>query len=1610
MENVKISYIGQGKQYQEYSAQDIALINTSLINGAFGNPGDYIEYFIKDLDGTVIDYNYNDLQYTIGSNLNPITGVTNKVFLDPEMDARDLGYSRGAFNIKYNFLTTHLQSTPLPNSRFWIKEISTSRTEIKAARQDLSNGALLESFGAFNAILSANTYYPTFYLNFGADELVIGVNAAYIEENGIGYVVFKLYEPLPDSFDLKSTFWVVTEAADSAEFNVSIEVAAEPTVDTERIKGPNFKVPITDRIGQTTPYYNYASLLGTIVTSSFQQIQSLANQKGIQINVDYSNFENFIHFSSATERLYNFVYKVQQIESASYGLTQTNTTQGKILLQKGIDNITANFDPWEYYMYFNSGSASWPKVNNITPYSLYSVTSSQAVNWLGSTSTLPAPGVMSMYWSASYYDNQNKDWVLYATPQYILDDDANAPYVTFLNMIGQHFDNIWIYLKDVTNHYSAENNPFVGISMDLVADALKSFGVKLYTNTSVSDNIYYSLFGINQTGSNLPVTASQYSRVVYASSSIYPSGSIITSGTVQPTNNNFYLSSSLFLPPVGEDLIFRYVLTFPYSDADFAGYWDDPNSIYDSASVYYGLDDIAIAKPFPSLPGTQIQNEIYKRIYHNLPYLLKTRGTERGVKALIACYGIPADILTPHEYGGYNYLQVPGIQEISNDRILTGSVLQISSSLLSPFATLQYYSNDLQKTSINVEAAFSPADSINASITSSGYVTSSTQPGYFNIMQLIGAPNLQYSSSYIPLEQLSNTYFKAEYTSRYDVWDFIRLIKFFNNSLFKMLRDWVPARSSADTGIVIKSHMLERNKYPRKEPTYTTSSYDADYILLYVSGSSGGAITQNTNYVQTIPIQYNGTASAALTGSIGTVYVSSSNDIQKYTGEFDGSYIVGATNYFPQEEVSSYIYPWTSSAYSNGPLFLTYSVSPLYQNVFTPVRSQRFLDLDFNTTQFAPVNYGLITKSLEDTILFGNIYQSQQPYSQYAFIQDYNYYAQSYVIPRYSGSYLSGLKYNTYTPGDISYGKNPVINYYSDKLGLFTQIATSSFLPGKVNVAMAYLADISGGLYELNQNNRNWIDVQNIFVAGTQATIKQFDNKKYSNQVSTDGIKTIYNSGYNYTPQLYFTSGTDSRLYFEYVGVDTTTQFRGFVSGTTNSYISGAASPRYPVVLDAGTTVRKGNIYNYLDGEDPVSPNFATGSTPNVWPSFTASIAGQRTFTINLGLNIEFPDPQTFGSQTVEYSWGAYKGGTQLVGTSQLLKFTSQYSPGGLETGSIIGYGATGAVTIIDGPYYSNTVNGPFNVIINGIPQGVKEGTIVYGNYQFDIGGNPQSGLLIISTTGDVGNYVSTVNAIYPTLLQTVEGGGAPTTPINVSSTVLNLDYTTPPVNLLAEDKIVFKLTQNFSTTDNYTASFTAGISNSYLTSQPATVGQGSYPYATVSSSGFINSIVDVTPNTSTIVFNKEVSGFTNYQFVPFFISGGVIYSSSLYGNYGDVNYPLDPQFGDKIVMSDFSGISQELDVVSSELLNGSLVTTVAPQVLENWMLNPKLIYKFLLLRRYDDEQNVIVIFNKNPGPTSYGFLVPDTISPAVVDNINTLQAAVQSQILNGQAPVPEGL
>jgi len=392
----------------------------------------------------------------------------------------------------------------------------------------------------------------------------------------------KLYEPLPTTISLKNTLWLVETLSEPFSFQVVTDFVAEDIVDTTQLRGPNISIELNEKANLTTPYLNLSTLLNTSVSSSYQQLQSFLEENNVEITVDYTDFSNFVHFSSAVERVQNFQYKLSQIQSLQSDINSLNNLNisssinyvvtSKDALQSRIDTIIQKFDGYEYFLYYDSGSDSWPKSNSSKPYINYSTTSSQAKTWLGSTieSSIYYGGKLL---EASAYDNTNKDYIWNNLPEYIKEDTQNSNLELFVAMMGQHYDYIWTYVRDITDLQVADNRVDYGISKDLVADTLRNFGMKLYTNSRNQDDIYASFLGVDAGGS--------------------------------------------FLPSTGSLKIDNYV----------------------TASQY-------------TIPDNDIVKETYKRIYHNLPYLLKTKGTRRGLYSLINCFGIPDTIIKIKEYGG----------------------------------------------------------------------------------------------------------------------------------------------------------------------------------------------------------------------------------------------------------------------------------------------------------------------------------------------------------------------------------------------------------------------------------------------------------------------------------------------------------------------------------------------------------------------------------------------------------------------------------------------------------------------------------------------------------------------------------------------------------------------------------------------------------------------------------------------------------------------------------------------------------------------------------------------------------------------------------------------
>lgn len=1468
-DNVVIANLGSPAEFQEYSDKDLTLIRQYTIAPDFGETTDYVETFIYDLNNTLLYSTLDNKNYKLSPTAGkPDTGTTSTVELFPEQDVQLFGITRGSVNVQYNFYRNILSSSA--STKYWIKEISPNRTELKVTSQNLSAEDINLAYSTYTATREQYPYYKDYLLNFGNNQNLIGVNLALGEDvDGEVVLLVKLYEPLPLSSQVKDTFWFVDKLSEPVAYKVDLltptlqEVVTVPT-----LRGPNFNIALNQQVGQTIEEYSYDSLFTSNISSSYQQIKSLLDEKGVEINVDYSDFNNFVHFSSATDRIYNFTYKVGLIESYSADLASLDEVIGsstivngtKEVLQGKIDSLIQKFDGYEYYLYFESTSTSWPKSSSLKPYQNYSVSSSQASTWISQAIT-----------SASAYDNTNKDIFTSTIPAYLVEDPANTPYQVFLNMVGQHFDNIWIYLKDVTERFDANNDLNTGISKDLVANTLKGLGINLYTNTNISDNLYYSILGIN------------------------PDGSL--------------------LPPTGSEVIGHYVTS-----------------------------------SLQTLAAEDITLEYYKRIYHNLPYLLKTKGTERGLRALINCFGIPDTILKIKEYGGYTkaegsptyvdnrhtlalstygaqFINIPwaplyytylttgnanivpdtiefrfhkegppssidyytsslltkggtnnhwdtdfdfqlrlaydpsssiaggpysnygslvfrlngdsvpletspiylpfydetqwwnvmikretgsvfagnsttnrywlyvqstfyneeGINEIGfegsasisvngstqsayNSRWNTFDADQESSYNLRLGATMSYLSidtnwvdtyfqefrywatplsvdaftthtlnslsyvgntvtssmydlvyrlplgnelniayynllsqstwtvdyqeyelgitrvtgwdrltsthpartgfiqlpettrvynsigsfinggdpyseaksgtngesdeyrfkfmpftvTDLVKVPVtgqgqqtgnkiliantdanleldnngypnqsftgtvlsrdtslykentdrvvsspDIDVAFSPADAVDQDIIS--------QIGYFNIDEYIGSISDSYQPTYSSLEDLKREYFR-KYISKFEVWDFVRVLKYVDNSLFKMVKDFVPARTNLSTGVVLRSDILQRSKYQRHEPTVLQPQYSQSIDTAFISGSNSFGKIYSTQYT-----------ASYLTPS-GALNIIRDDLREIYTGELQGTVLqVTNSGSFSEVEVSS------AEVKNSDWFYTTLPFNYLFNNISESIRSLIYYDLDYSNTTLTPVNFNLITYSIQSYATGDAQYDNEV--APYARVQDYNYYSRASLRSKYSGAKTTSRLYSTYSAGDTSYGKSAAIDKIKYQYAYLVDIYTASLtLPSRSNAQIKYLIDDKEDVIDLTKSNYNLFDVQNIYKSGEMVNISLFD---YSNTQQTTNRTPgfisllnknleLYEGGFRYYPMLHNLAGTATSLrYFYSEPVASTTQVSSGTSVTSNS-TANLDKDKFRVTVGSPGFF----TVEYLDGTaNPIGPN-----------------------------------------------------------------------------------------------------------------------------------------------------------------------------------------------------------------------------------------------------------------------------------------------------------------------------------------------------------------------------------------------------------------------------------
>jgi hypothetical protein len=1480
-DNIKIiGDISNIRRLSRIKDEDLKLIQTSSIYNVFKDKEDYIQYIVRNNQGEVLYSQDNYLSYKLPSNksLTP-SGEFPEIEINPSQDLENLGYISGEFITQYNFNKPVISG---PNPILFIDEISEDRTEIRLNSTILSTAQLLSWGDYLRNTIENSQQQINFILNFPNNLQFLIINVAIDYNSATPTLLLKLYEPLVLNISEKISGWISEEIIEPYIFDVNLN-SAVIIPPPPQLQGPNFDIDLDIKQNIATKYESYQSLVSSLTGSSYHRVLNYMNDNSYDLNIDYTSFENFIHFSSAKKRLEIFYSKVKQIEdyNADINILVASTSllknQETASIKLKIDEIAKNFDGFENYLYFESSSYAWPKSNNIKPYTLLSTSSLTTENWYNSYTS-----------SAENYDENNLDHLYNVIPEYIKFDSANyQPYFNFINMIGHYFDNIWIYITSINELYNADNNLEKGISKDIVYDALKSLGVKLYN--SKGDNEFDDYIGGLNSGSTL--------------------------------FSNDFSSTSSFLN---------------------------------------------------NIPKKDLLSELYKRIYHNIPLLSKTRGTKAGLQNLITTFGITSSIFEPKEFGGdFKYDRLKGHNHFAGKIHITDN--KVTGSVLSPFISLQQPVTSsilVQSTDLHfIDLSFSPQHAQNDLISSSIARTHTT----FSVDDYIGDPRYMYTDSYTELvnETQDHIITSGSIPYRLDYKGFFELVKYFDNSLFKMLKDFVPARTNPIIGISIKSPVLERNKVKSYKPKVTTE-------FIHEGIYEAPVISEIKDY------NYN-----ILTG----------NKSEFYTGEFTGSY-ANINYHFESTNPNPYLFPSKS------------------------ININEFNHTDFNIT-LNNVSSSIASKNrskLEDVYITSKVLKSGVEFTSSAELQDSYNSLLGHQRSRYEGTKLSSLTYNNYTSasatynGDSSYGKTAVIDKNTRKIGLFTQIVSNPYfgIPKRNNVVLRYLVDAEGNLTELNKKNKHWEEVQNIFKAGTTSTVALFDNQKYSNQKVTDGVKNIYNSGYSYSPILY-SSKDDNRLYFNYTGDSLSKLFK---ISTRGGAIINAVPVIYPITSGNKIFDLFSPNTDILDDKYQEGNAYLT-SAANTFTTYSIAESGQQLFTANFSVKVTFGSVDQSGSFTFNIN---KVGSGPLTNGSKTLAFTSSYQTTVETSNNTLKYctkEGSGDGELLVTPYETKVFRASDGFQLSPIPAGSRFRRItvsdVYVNNSYSYG--TDNGPYRFPYGQQVWVTENTFNNSIQSIAQGNVGSNLP--PIydlpsvgnpnrNFYKSFNNLLTQTQEFNvetlygeLALNDGVAFEFITGSGgfNTNGFIAEVLPGgtLTNSLATNQT-----GLNPYATSS----LNQFISGSSNNNTIILSSELSYFQNYQFVP---SGSNIVENKLYNSFGlkngDVNYVFSPKPGDvAILYYGGNGNFVESNIASVTKVGGKLnitLTTILPSALRIPVYTSTTLDKFLILSKINDENNMMLSFIKPDGETSLGLIIPNDIHPDVLNNIDIITKEVKQKLID---------
>lgn len=329
-------------------------------------------------------------------------------------------------------------------------------------------------------------------LNFGDDQQYL-VEAWRPVPSDSASIQLKLFEPLDNFVNRYDVAYIARDFSKTVIDSITFELTPERDI-TPFLRPMNMDVGKFANNKQVVRNVTLSTLslqtgsIGAISASTVSYDDRVFNRwytadfNSSELNIDFSNYNNFVFFGSARARLDAFANKLRKIQSQDTTISTLSSTVGSSQIALEIENIKRNFDIYEQYLYFASESnaysasayyvdsgveynptGSWPKNSGMVPLSYDSVES-----WYSTQSAI-----------ADRFDEFNPNYLIKHIPAHIQEDENSSDFIKFIQMFGHVMDNVKIYVDQFSNIYSTSPNPFDELSMDQVYEVAKSFGLTL---------------------------------------------------------------------------------------------------------------------------------------------------------------------------------------------------------------------------------------------------------------------------------------------------------------------------------------------------------------------------------------------------------------------------------------------------------------------------------------------------------------------------------------------------------------------------------------------------------------------------------------------------------------------------------------------------------------------------------------------------------------------------------------------------------------------------------------------------------------------------------------------------------------------------------------------------------------------------------------------------------------------------------------------------------------------------------------------------------------------------------------------------------------------------